>query len=511
MNMKKLIYILSIIGLVGFQACSDDLETQPSNKVSGPTIFASATSAETAINGIYRLMYVSGWSTNWAAENFGQTSINLIGDLMGEDMVMYAQGSGWFYEDYRFNVHGDYTNKSGRSYAIWNYYYTLISNANYVIASQETMSGDPSAIEKVVGQAYAIRAYAYFYLIQLYQQTYEGHQTAPGVPVYTEPTAAGSAGNPRGTVEETYKQINSDIDQAIQLLKGKEQTHASHIDYYVAQGLKARINLVQHKYADAATAAAEALTKPKLQLATVDALGGNNSIATVDVMWGDEIIADQSTQYNSFFSHMDADAPKMYGARAQKCISSWLYDQIPSTDTRLAWFRGPLASEGSGSNVSYCQVKFLMADYQTRTGDLILMRAEEMVLIKAEAECHLNQFDKARATITQLGKLRNPKYDISKRTDSSAYNENTIAPVTTLMDEILLQRRIELWGEAGRIFDLQRLGLGFNRVYEGSNHTEKVATKNTKAASPLFILPLPQSEIDGNENIEASDNNEIVQ
>jgi hypothetical protein len=79
------------------------------------------------------------------------------------------------------------------------------------------------------------------------------------------------------------------------------------------------------------------------------------------------------------------------------------------------------------------------------------------------------------------------------------------------MDEILLQRRVELWGEAGRIFDLQRLGLGYNRTYEGSNHTQKVATKNTNAASPLFIMPLPQSEIDGNENITAADQNEIVQ
>ena len=79
------------------------------------------------------------------------------------------------------------------------------------------------------------------------------------------------------------------------------------------------------------------------------------------------------------------------------------------------------------------------------------------------------------------------------------------------MDEILFQRRVELWGEAGRIFDLQRLGLGYNRAYNGSNHTQTVQTKNTKAGSPLFILPLPQSEIDGNENITDADQNPIVQ
>ena len=153
-----------------------------------------------------------------------------------------------------------------------------------------------------------------------------------------------------------------------------------------------------------------------------------------------------------------------------------------------------------------------MADYTIWTGDYLLMRAEEMVLIQAEAECHLKEYAAARATIKQLGTLRDAKYEsiLSQRTDSDAYNENTNAPVTTLMEEILLQRRVELWGEAGRIFDLQRLALGYDRKYEGSNHSQTVQTKNTGVASPLFIFPLPQSEIDGNEHISSSDNNPIV-
>lgn len=512
--MKKLIYILSLVGLLGFSSCTDELNTEPTDKVSGSTIFSDVASAEAAINGVYRLMYVSGWSSNWAAENFGQTSIQLLADLMGEDHLMYSQGQGWFYEDYRLNVHGDYSNKAGRSYSVWNYYYTLISNVNYIIASEETMGGDPLQKASIIGQAYAMRAYAYFYLIQLYQQTYIGHEDAPGVPVYTEPTQAGSVGNPRGTVKATYEQINSDINKAIELLEGKSQSHISHIDYYVANGLKARIALVQHDYATAASAAAEALKKSGLSLVTIDVLGGNNSVKTADVLWGNEIIADQSTQFNSLFSHMDADAPGMYASKAPQCISFGLYSLIPDTDGRkTAWFRGALPEEGAGSMVSYCQLKFKMADYTTRTGDYLLMRAEEMVLIKAEAECHQGAYPQARATISQLGKLRDSDFAerLESRTDSKEYNENTNAPIETLMEEILFQRRVELWGEAGRIFDLQRLGLGYNRVYEGSNHTQTVSTKNTEAASPLFIFPLPQSELDGNENITAQDQNPIVQ
>lgn len=514
--MKKILSIFSLVGLLAFSSCSDDLNTEPTNKVSGSVIMADASSAEAAINGIYRAMYVSGWSTNWASENFGQTSINLLADLMAEDHLMLEQGQGWFYEDYRLNVHGDYTNKNGRSYAIWNFYYTLLSNANYIIGAENTMGGAPEAIKNVVGQAYAIRAFSYYYLAQLFQQTYVGHEQKPGIPLYNEPTVAGSIGKGRGTLAEVYTQINADINNAISLLgesSGKVQKHPSHIDYYVANGIKARIALTQHEYATAAAAADEALKRPNLKLISVKDLGGNNSVKSADVLWGYEIIPDQSTQFASFFSHMDADVEGKYASKARQCISSALYKMIPATDDRMAWWRGQLAENGSGSNASYCQIKFKMADHKTSTGDYLVMRAEEMVLIKAEALCHQEQFAQARQAISTLGTLRDSKFAdrLTSRIDSKSYNLDTNAPLQTLMDEILFQRRIELWGESGRIFDLQRLGLGYNRTYAGSNHTQKVATKNTNAASDLFILPLPQSEIDGNENINTNDQNPIVQ
>ena len=303
--MKKVLYIFSLIGLLAFSSCADELNTEPTDKVSGSTIFADASSAETAINGVYRMLYVAGWSSNWGSENCGQTAIQLLGDLMAEDHLMKEQGQGWFYEDYRLNVHGDYSNKAGRPYSIWNFYYTIVSNVNYIIASENTMGGDPELKNSVVGQAYAMRAFAYYYLIQLYQQTYKGHEDAPGVPLYTGATVAGSEGSPRGTVQGVYTQINSDIEKAIDLLgsiSNKVQTHVSHIDYYVANGIKARICLTQHDYAGAATAAAEALKKPSLKVATIAELGGNNSVKTADVLWGMEIIADQSSGLQGFFS-----------------------------------------------------------------------------------------------------------------------------------------------------------------------------------------------------------------
>ncbi len=516
--MKKIFYsFLMLMGAFSFSSCSDQLDTEPTDKVSGSVIFSDAQSALTAMNGVYRMLYTAGWSVGWGAENCGQTGINLLADLMAEDHLMLEQGQGWFYEDYRLNVHGDYTGKAGRSYAIWNFYYTIISNANYIIASEESMGGDPDLKSSVIGQAYAMRAFSYYYLIQMYQQSYATSKTKPGVPLYTEPTVAGSEGKPRGTVEDVYTQINTDLETAIGLLGGisnKTQAHVSHVDYYIANGFKARARLAQQDYPAAATAAAEALKRPSLRVATVAELGGNNSVKVADVLWGVEVIADQGSGFAGFFSHMDSDAPGMYATQARQCISSGLYKLIPETDERNAWFRpGTTVNVNGTSQAPYCQIKFKMADVTTRIGDYLLMRAEEMILIKAEAECHQAKYSEARTTIAELGSKRDSEFAdrLEARTDAKTYNMDSNAALVTLMDEILFQRRVELWGEAGRIFDLQRLGMGYNRTYTDSNHTQKLATKNTNAGSDLFILPLPQSELDGNENINAGDQNPIVQ
>lgn len=518
--MKKIkLYILTLVGLLMFNSCSDELMTEPTDKVSGPTMLKDATTAQTAINGLYRLMYSSGWTSSNGTQTAGQISVSIMADAMGEDFVINEQGSGWYSFDYKLDHHRYYASKSMHPYGMWNYYFTLISNANYILAAEGKLDGDPDMAKSIMGQAYAMRAFSYHYLVQLYQQTYVGHEDAPGIPLYTEPTVAGSIGKGRGTVKEVYAQINKDIDKSIALLGSidKTQTHCSHIDYYVANGLKARFCLVQHKYEDAAAAASLALSRPDRRVASIAELGGNNNVSAPDVLWGIQILKDQSQGYSSLFSHLDADASGLYASTSRKCISTGLYNLISNTDARRSsWFRGALPSnqvQTSGSMVSYCQLKFKFVDYSVRTGDYLFMRMEEMLLIKAESECQLNKYTEARATLSALGNKRDSDFAnrLAARTDASTYNSDTNAPLVTLMDEILFQRRVELWGEFGRIFDLQRLGLGYNRVYVGSNHAETLSTKNTGVASPLFIMPIPQSEFDGNESLSSpKDQNPIL-
>ena len=517
--MKNIVYIFMLIGALLLGSCSDMLETYPTEMVSGEQILSNADGAQTVMNGIYRAMYTADWGSGWLDENSGIMAYTLVGSLMGEDHLMDASGNGWFFFDYIYGVSGDYQHQAGRPYQTWNFFYKIITNANVVIAKKDELEGSQEDVDAVVGQAYAMRAFAYFNLIQFYQQSVTVDENAPGVPLYTEPTTIETEGKPRGTVEQVYSQINTDINLAVTLLENAKdgnwvRAHESYIDYYVANGLKARINMAQGtaaNYTIAAAAAKEALTKPGLKVASLAEFAGWNNKLSPNVLWALEVIPTQSENFRGFFSHMDADAPGMYARSARQCVSKWLYRSIPATDARKGWWRDSLATTEIVANTSFrsfCQLKFKFANPTTRTGDYLIMRAEEMVLIAAEAECHLENYSEARNQIRKLGEKRDSNYALRLLTfiNAKTYNANTVDPLLTLMDEILFQRRVELWGEAPRIFDLQRLGLGVTRVYPSSNH-HAWGRFDEGPASIYYILPLPQAEFDGNPNISLSEQN----
>jgi len=218
--MKKIFKYLCVgmIGALGLSSCSNDmLETQPTDSMSGAVFMSDATKALIPLNGIYRSMYSAGWSTTGNTHQcFGISAYNLMAEVMGDDFIMGAQGSGWFWFDASYDVKDAYTSGAWRSYDLWNAYYTWISNANYIIGGEETMEGSAEDVGYVIGQAYAIRAYSYFMLAQSFARNYN-FQDDPCVPLYFEPTKTSTTGQPRSTVKQVYDQIDSDINKAIEL------------------------------------------------------------------------------------------------------------------------------------------------------------------------------------------------------------------------------------------------------------------------------------------------------
>lgn len=501
--MKKLFKYL-FIGLFGvacLSSCSNDLlKTEPTDSMSGSTFMSDATKALVPLNGIYRSMYDFGWSvTGNYHQVFGISSYNLMSEVMGDDFIMGKSGSGWFWYDAAYDVKDMYDRSTWRPYDLWMAYYTWVANANYIIAGEETMGGLQEDVDYVIGQAYAIRAYAYFMLAQTYARNYN-FQSDPCVPLYTEPTMTTTTGQPRATVKEVYDQIDKDINHALELLANSPaQRHPSHMGYAVVLGLKARISLVEEKWDDAFNAATKAISVSGKRILPVSQFIGVNSVDNANVMWGAQIVSDQSTKYASFFSHMSTDMS--YGKNAPKQISTWLYSKMSPTDTRRVWWDPNDATYSTGG---YIQRKFDFSDLQTWAGDYVWMRVEEMYLTAAEAACMKGDEASAKKYLMDLMVVRDPSYETAKT--GTALGALTTDITNSLREEILIQRRIELWGEDGRFYTVRRLKQGFVRPAEygwpaGLRSTAHIAAWKDPA-SYVWVMTIPQAEFDGNVNMD---------
>ena len=545
--MKKFLYIISLAACIMIAAsCADFMETSPTDEVDKDLILNKEEGLEVALDGVYATLYNRlNFVTANAHQCFGLMAMVLAAELMGDDMVQTAQGAGWFWKDYNYEVRSRYTSKIWRCYFTWEYFYEIISNANYIIAAVPKAEGDKDALDNILAQALSLRAYSYFMLIQSFQQTYAGHEDLPGVPLYTEPSFTSTRGKARGTVSEVYEQICKDLDDALGLFcsSARERSHISHLDLYSTSMVRARVAMVMHDWLNAEKNALTVIGRPGCSLlslneatvtkGTFDPATKNwttgrtpfNSVSSPDVLWGAEIIPEQSTVYASFYSNMDACTDVYYAAEAPKCISNWLYAQIPETDVRKGWWNGNIGVSAEewkyGGHINYNQHKFQWADQKALKGDYVFMRMEEAYLILAEVKCRMREYDEAKTYLSELMSRRNPEYQYSLRSlvDSDVQTFGTAGTVTTLMDMILLQRRIELWGESGRIFDILRLAKGWTRYWEVgaemSNHTNYLSKFPEYLNFPPdyleCILMIPQTEIDNNPNINAADQNPYIQ
>ena len=109
----------------------------------------------------------------------------------------------------------------------------------------------------------------------------------------------------------------------------------------------------------------------------------------------------------------------------------------------------------------------------------------------------------AKKYLMDLMAKRDPNYSCDK--SGTALGALTTDETGSLREEILLQRRIELWGEDGRIFTIRRCHQGFERTAANGWPSGLLIPTHAAAAkdpaSYLWVLTIPQAEFDGNVNM----------
>jgi hypothetical protein len=461
------------------------LDTTPTDQAAQGDIFKTTQNAWNAINGIHRSLYIQ---YNSRQDQGGQSKNMIDMDMLGEDLVNPTTGNGWFITTYRWT---DHRNENAWSpYFNFQFYYDIIANANMIIANIDGAVGPDADKKAIRGQAYAYRAWSYYQMIQLFGERYDKNGTNSGLGL-TLVLAPTTDKLPRNTVAEVYTAIVNDLNAAITNLTGiPARSNPSHINLAVAKGLRARVALTMQDWATAAQMANEARQGFSL-MSNAQYLQGFNNYTNPEWMWGSRQVADQTTYFYSFFAYMSADFNSTNIRTNPKAINSLLYEQISATDIRKQLWdptgtNTAFPTPPGGSRYPYMNRKFLSGGGSgSSIGDVPLMRVAEMYLIEAEAKARLGQDAAAAQVLFTLAKQRDPNYVLSTNTGQN------------LINEILIQRRIELWGEGFRFYDLKRLNMALNR--NGSNHNPAVATTmSVPAGDKQWQFLIPRTELNTN-------------
>lgn len=477
---KQIFFAISVLLLA---SCSDDfLDKKPTEFVDYDASTKTTENLMTLLNGIHRSLYIR-YDSNQNENGLGSLMQQV--DIAGDDIV-YPVTNGWFLQVYNWS---GTANENAQDIRFpYRTYYRIIRNANTILEAVDSATGSDADKNILKGQALLYRAFCHYQLVQLFGKRYVNgiDNTQLGVPVVL---TVGNEGFARSTVEEVYTQVNKDLDEANVLLVGYSKPNNSHLGLKVAQGLKARVALTQGNWAIAADYAAKAKSGISL-MSTDEYVKGFNDFTNREWMWGSHINEVQTDYFGNFGAYMSRNYNSTVIRSCPKAINSKLYDQIPATDVRSKLFdkTGKHTALNLASNYSkfpYTSQKFLSISTGDSRCDVPYMRVAEMYLIEAEAKAKLGLAD-ANTVLFALVSTRNPSYVLSTNTGQA------------LVDEIWFQRRIELWGEGFRFYDLKRTNSPLDR--SGANHDSSVTggVINVPATDKRWQWLIPRAEINAN-------------
>ena len=479
--------VLAAAMALGLSSCSGDyLDTVPSNKVSEGSINASLENLYIALNGIHKEMVSQ--ETGYQCLG-GEPGFMFCRDMEADDITWITNT--WCKAAY-LGWSCNMNESSGYNYKYWTIYYQWILNANKIIAGvEEAPMTDAALYNQVKGEALCVRAWAHFNLVQLYAKRYAagGNNTQDGIPYRL---TAATEEQARNSVEEVYQLINADLDEACKLLVGINPGY-HHYSEMVAWGLKARVAMAKQDYTNAATYAAKAI-----QLA--EANGGalmqgdqlmcgfaNICSDTKEAMYAARTPDDKTVYFYSFYAYMSWNFNATAIRQGVKCINADTYDTMSETDLRRAWFDPTGEMDVPAKTYvkqPYQNRKFTARSSADAVGDVAFMRLAEMYLTEAEALARAGQTAQAQEVFTKFQVTRDPLY-VSKGNAGDA-----------LAEEIMNSRRVELWGEGFRFYDLKRLNLPIHR---GRNFVQTFCTFIDKeAGADGWVWEIPKSETDFN-------------
>lgn len=524
------IKVLLLTIVVGLGSCTKQLEEKTFSFLSPESFYKNESDAKTAIAGVYNALY------SWDMYLQPMWSISILDDdhVSGVDWFLGTTGAG--------NPQG-YWGVNGP----WVGCYTIIARANTVLENVEKINAniDAEVKTRILGEAYFLRAWSYFHLVQLYG----------GVPIRLKSLTLDPNPNvPRASVKETYQVIIDDLKLAETMLfpaghsKAGEPGHATRglaksllakVYLTMASGSLANANVIVRGGTDngyythakevvagldgldtrayfqaAADKAMEVITSGEYSLFAnwkdIWSKAGRNK---QENMWQLQSVAGTAfvNQLSIYFSSLstfgrgavwftnnhyqdyeDADKRALDGVSHNYSTNTGTRYYYPSWQAALYQSVGGLTYNNNGTtdNRAYTIKYADVNDQLVANSDAFfpLMRYAELPLIYAEAANEANNGPTAEA-YTQLNVIRNRA---AASTAPAGMNQEEFRSY------VLAERSREFVLEGVRRYDLLRWGIYLpvmNKISAGQNNISKVRGLRN------MLLPIPLSELNSNQAI----------
>ena len=548
MKMNKIYKLMVLVLGAAVLATGCIKETFPTNGATQDQVAQSGSALEALVGAIaVNMAYpysAFGKSQNYGFD-FGYPGLLCAMDACTGDVICTAgdeaAGYDWFWYWERGTMLGP---TQGLCAFPWNTYYSFMKSCNDVIAMVDTSKELTDGAKLSLGSAKAIRACFYLDMARQFEALEVIDPAAKGkydiskvkgltVPIMDENTTEEkSRNNPRAKRDKMFEFIFDDLNDAEEMLEGisVKKTIPS---LAVVYGLKARaylwlgqfsesyknVKTGQEAYLEAAKYARLAISASNATIMTegeyLNATTGFNK-ATNSWMWYLPQTTEGVTNLVNYIAWRSGEATWGYGGKfVFEGVNTNFYNRMSSTDWRRKGFVGAepevwYKENKALTNLSeddflavvppYANMKFHPANGNTTTWqignvtDVPLMRVEEMYLIEAEATAQVD-IEAGKNLLVAFMAHRDPKYS----------TEGLVNTVEAVVEEIIWQKRIELWGEGVVFYDFKRLELGINNGYSGTN-VPTDSRVNVKGVAPWWNFCIPEEETYQNAALEGKNN-----
>jgi hypothetical protein len=463
--------LLSIWFCIQQTACKKLVEvSSPPTSLTSGNVYTNDATAAAVLTNIYGT--ISGNNPLNAAS---MNSISLVSGLSGDELTLLGGTStNTILSPFYLNSLAASSTGAG-GLLLWNDFYTklyIVNTALERLAVSNSLT--PSVKQQLMGEAKFLRAFFYFYLVNLYGD----------VPLTTSSDYTKNAILSRSAKGDVYKQVVADLKDAQNLLAdgyvASDATTSTdervRPNKWAATALLARAYLYTGDWANTETTAGAVISNT----ARYDTVSLNNVFLknSKEAIW-------QLQPVNAGWNTEDARVFVLPGTGPSNnypvYLSKQLVNSFESGDQRkLNWVNSVTVN----GTAYYYPYKYKAASLNAPVTEYAtVLRLGEQYLIRAEARAHLGKTSEALKDLNLIRKR------------AGLADANT-TDQTSLLNLIYHERQVELSTEWGhRWMDLKRTG----KVDEVMSTV--VSAKGTTWSSNWALYPIPLYDITQNPNL----------